>query len=398
MDRACWLTIIGLGEDGPAGLTSASLDALACAEVVMGPERHLTLIPESAAERITWPVPFADGLTKLETLRGRNTVVLASGDPFWFGAGSVIARQFAPSEWRALPGPSVFSLAAARLGWPLETTTCLGLHAAPFERLRPHLAGGTRAILTLRDGPAVGELARYLSSLGFGTSPMLVMEALGGPREKTRETTPDSLDFDDIQHPVAVALTFKGATPLTKASGQPDDIFQSDGQITKRPIRALTLSALAPKPGETLWDIGAGSGSIAVEWLMSDPTTQAVAIETRPDRLPNIRANARALGQDRLQVVEGRAPSALENLSEPDAVFIGGGLNRDLLDWLWTRLAPGTRIVANAVTLDTEALLVDAQAEHGGHLLRVELAEAQPLGRFRGWKAAYPLVQWSVTR
>ena len=364
----------------------------------MGPERHLSLIPENTAKRITWPVPFADGWPLLEGLRGQHVVVLVSGDPFWFGAGSGIAERFSPDEWQAFPAPSVFSLAAARLGWPLEQTVCLGLHAAPFERLRGHLFGGQKIIATLRDGPAVSELSRYLNSLGFGATTMHVLEALGGPRQKHCTTQANQLDFDDIAHPVVAALGVKGNATLSRASGQADDVFRSDGQITKRPIRAMTLSALAPRPGELLWDIGAGSGSVAIEWLMTHPSTEAVAVESRADRIANIKTNARALGQDRLQIVEGTAPDVFPDLPKPDAVFVGGGLTREVLDHLWQCLSPGTRLVANAVTLDTEAILIEAQSNHGGHLMKVELSDAAPLGRFRGWKAAYPLVQWSVTR
>ena len=399
MSEARWLTIIGLGEDGPEGLSPASLEALDAAEVIMGSERHLSLIGSNGAERITWPIPFDDGLPLLEGLRGRNVAVLASGDPFWFGAGSVIARRFAPGEWHAIPGTSVFSLAAARLGWPLERVPCLGLHAAPFARLRPHLAAGQRAIAAVRDGAAVDELAAYLNDLGFGETRMHVLEALGGPRERCREVTAGTYALKGVSHPVAVAIDVAGSsTSLSVASGQPDDVFESDGQMTKRPIRAITLSTLAPRPGEMLWDIGSGSGSVAIEWLMAHVSTQAAAIEMSADRAARIRKNARALGQDRLVVIEGQAPGSLGGLEAPDAVFIGGGLDRGLIDWMWGNLAPGTRVVANAVTLETGALLTDAQAEFGGTLTKVELAEAAPVGRYRGWKAAYPVVQWNVVR
>ncbi len=399
MSEARWLTIIGLGEDGPEGLPPASLEALRAAEVIMGSERHLALLGDRGAERIKWPIPFEDGLPVLEGLRGRRVAVLASGDPFWFGAGSVVARRFAEGEWRALPGASVFSLAAAGLGWPLERVACLGLHAAPFARLRQHLASGQRVIATVRDGAAVGELAAYLDGFGFGETRMHVLEALGGPRERCREVTAGAYALEDVVHPVAVALEVAGSgASLSTASGQSDVVFESDGQITKQPIRAMTLAALAPRPGERLWDIGSGSGSVAIEWLMAHGSTQAVAIEMSAGRAARIRKNAEALGQDRLVVVEGQAPESLSGLEVPDAVFIGGGLDRGLLDWIWGSLAPGTRVVANAVTLETTALLTKAQAEFGGTLTKFELAEAAPVGRFRSWKTAYPVVQWSVVR
>ncbi len=399
MSEARWLTIIGLGEDGPEGLPSASLDALDAAEVVMGPKRHLSLVKGNGAERITWPRPFEDGLPVLEGLRGRRVVVLASGDPFWFGAGSAIARRFAPGEWRAIPGASVFSRAAAHLGWPLESVACLGLHAAPFTLLRPHLADGQHAIATVRDGAAVSELAAYLDGLGFGETRMHVLEALGGPRERCREVAAGAYALMDVAHPVIVAVEVAGpGKSLSASCGQSDDVFENDGQMTKRPVRAITLSALAPRPGERLWDIGSGSGSVAIEWLMAHETTEAVAIEMSADRAARIRRNAEALGQGRLVVVEGRAPEALHGLEAPNAVFIGGGLDRDLLGWIWGQVAPGTRVVANAVTLETSTHLTEAQAESGGTLTKIELAEVAPVGRFRGWKAAYPVVQWSVER
>lgn len=391
-----WLTIVGLGEDGPDGLPPSSLQVLEEAEVVMGPPRHLGLLPEMSAEIIEWPVPFAEGLLILQGLRGRRVVVIASGDPFWFGAGAVIARDFAPSEWRALPGVSTFALASARLGWPLERTLCIGLHAAPLARLRAHLAPGVRAIVLLRDGTAVCELARYLGNQGFGDSRFVIMEALGGPRERITEGATELPDLD-FSHPVAVALEVAGeGAVIPSATGIGDSWFETDGQITKRPVRALALSALAPRPFETLWDIGGGSGSVAIEWLLTHPTTAATSIEARPDRAARIRENAERLGVDRLSVIEGEAPQVLEGLPPPQAVFVGGGLSETLLADVTARLPSGTRLVAHAVTLESEALLATWSKRLGGTLLRIELSEAAPLGARRGWKAAYPIVQWQV--
>ncbi|MFZ1468884.1 MAG: precorrin-6y C5,15-methyltransferase (decarboxylating) subunit CbiE [Paracoccaceae bacterium] len=392
-----WLTIIGLSEDGPQGLPPASRDALRQAEVVMGPPRHLALLGGIAAQQIEWPVPFADGLPLLMALRGRRVVVLVSGDPFWFGAGSVIAAHLAPGEWQAMPAPSTFSLAAARLGWRLEDTLCLALHAAPLTRLRPHLAPGARAIVLLRDGQALQDLAGWLCAQGFGDTDMTVLEALAGPRERITEAVARALPVQEFAHPLCVALEFAGeGAALPRCSGLPEGFFESDGQITKRPIRALTLSALQPQPGLLLWDIGGGSGSVAIEWLLAHPTTQAIAFEPRAHRAATIRRNADGLGVDRLQIVEGRAPEALAGQPLPDVIFVGGGLSQGLLDHLSAILAKGTRLVANAVTLESEALLAMAQARLGGTLLRFELAEAAPLGTKRGWKASYPVVQWAV--
>jgi len=393
-----WLTIIGVGEDGPDGLSADSRDALARAQLVMGSARHLSLLGPLNGPAIEWPVPFAAGIAQLLAQRGRRVVMLASGDPFWFGAGASVTRLLSPDEWVAHPAPSTFTLAAARLGWPLQDMACLGLHAAPLSRLRPHLAKGRRVLALLRDGEAVGALASYLSRHGFGPSVMHVLEALGGPRERRRAIMADSFDLFDVRHPVAIGIEVAGdGDALPATSGLPDDLFDHDGQITKRPIRALTLSALAPRPGELLWDIGAGSGSIAIEWLLAHPANRACAIEADPARAARAQSNAAALGMDRLAIRTGSAPEALPDGPAPDALFIGGGLSDALLRHLCQHLPAGTRLVANAVTLESEALLATWQSARGGSLLRIELADCAPLGDRRGWRSRFPVVQWSVT-
>lgn len=364
----------------------------------MGPPRHLAALPDLQAETIVWPVPFADGVEQLLALRGRNVVVLVSGDPFWFGAGRILAEALEPGEWVALPAPSVFSLVAARLGWALETVECRGLHAVPFARLVPDLAPGVRFIATLRDGAAVPEFSDFLNKNGYGATVLQVFEDLAGPGERHRSAPVATFDLCDIAHPVTVAFELAGPSKgVPRASGKPDDLFENDGQMTKRPMRALTLSALQPRPGQRLWDIGAGSGSIALEWTMSAAGAEAIAIEARSDRVARIAHNAEQLGQDRVTVIEGRAPDCLPGLPNPDAVFVGGGLTAGLLDWLETHLAGGPLLVANAVTLETEALVTAAHARLGGSLLKVALSEPQAVGRFRGWSASFPVVQWSVT-
>lgn len=387
-----------MSEDGAERLTDTARAALANAELVMGPPRHLSLLGALNCPMIEWPVPFADGIARLLDHRGRRVAVLASGDPFWFGAGSSITRHLQRGEWTAHPAPSTFTLAASQLGWALQDTVCLGLHAAPLQRLRPHLVPGRRVIALLRDGAAVHELADYLIAMGFGLSMLHLMEALGSPRMRLRSATAEALAFEDIFHPVAVGIGVDGkGRVLPMASGLPDDLFESDGQITKRPVRALTLSALAPRAGETLWDIGAGSGSIGIEWMLSHPANKAVALEADPVRAARARTNAAALGVDRLQVIEGRAPDCLPEDPAPDAVFIGGGLSHSMLEALWARLACGTRLVANAVTLESEAVLAQWHGAKGGTLLRIALADAVPIGSRNGWKSRYPVVQWSVT-
>lgn len=394
---SAWLTIIGVGEDGAEGLSIASKTALAAAELIIGPARHLALLPALSCPVIEWPVPFADGLPMLMERRGRRVVMLASGDPFWFGAGTSVTRHLKPGEWIAHPSPSTFSLVAARLGWAVQDVSCLGLHAAPLQRLRPELCPGRRAIVLLRDGEAVATLARYLTEQGFGASTLHVHEALGGPRARMRSVKAAAFVWGDVAHPVAVGIDCAGeGDVLPRSAGRADGWFASDGQITKRPVRALTLSALAPRPGELLWDIGAGSGSIAIEWLLSHPANRACAIEADPSRAERARANAAALGVDRLEILNARMPDGLPDGPLPDAVFIGGGLSERLLEVLWARLTAGTRLVVNAVTLESEALLIRWHGLRGGELLRIELADAVPLGTRTGWRSRYPIVQWST--
>ncbi|WP_151720715.1 precorrin-6y C5,15-methyltransferase (decarboxylating) subunit CbiE [Gemmobacter serpentinus] len=388
-----WLSIIGLGEDGLAGLPDASRAALAAARVVFGAPRHLALAGVDRRGQ-AWPVPF--DLAPLLALRGQAVAMLVSGDPFWFGAGGSVAAHLSPQEWRAFPQAGCFSLVAARMGWRLEEVRCLGLHAAPLARLRPVLTRGARAICTLRDAAAVAELGVWLQEQGLAATRVTVCEALGGARERIRQ----GCDWPDILAPVAVALDgtdLPRDAGLPQSPGLPDALFASDGQITRAPVRALSLAALAPRPGQLLWDIGGGSGSISVEWALKGG--RATCIEPRADRCTNIRANAEGFGLSHLiRIVEGRAPEALSDLASPDAVFIGGGGSAALIADLWPRLGPGTRLVANAVTLETEATLSECHARHGGSLLRIELAEAAPLGRMRGWQPARPVVQWAVTK
>lgn len=393
-----WLTIIGLGEDGPEGLPPASLAALKAAEIVMGPPRHLSLLGEGEWQVVEWPVPFSEGIDQLLSFRGQNVVVLASGDPFWFGAGTVLARHLRPEEWTAIPAVSCFSLSASRLGWPLDTTLCLGLHSVPITRLRPHLVKGNHLLVTLRDGRGPVGLASYLAEQGFGASVLHFLEALGGPNERISSVVASDLTEDDVfSHPLCAGIEVRGTgASLPKTVGVPDDWFEHDGQITKRPIRALTLSALAPRPREYLWDVGGGSGSISIEWLLSDPTLRATVIEADPDRAERIRKNAIRLGVDHLHVVTGTAPRALADLDRPDVVFVGGGVSEELLTML-TGLVSGTRLVVNAVTLEAEMLLTDAHNRLGGDLMRLDISRAAPLGSKRGWRTAYPIVQWSIT-
>ena len=387
------MTIVGIGEDGLTGLSEASRKALDQAETVFGGKRHLKLAGIDGRGK-TWPVPF--DATCVLSQRGRPTAVLASGDPFWHGAGGSLVSHLAREEWIALPSPSTFSLAASRLGWPLETTICIALHAAPFERLVPLLARGARVICLVRDGKAASDLAQWLAVHGWGASRLWTLAALGGPRERVVESRASDYAAD-AGSPLAIAIEADGVAGLPRASGLADDLFQHDGQITKRPVRALALSALAPRPCDRLWDVGAGSGSISIEWALAGGA--AIAVEARADRAANIRANADSFGlAHKVTVITAAAPEALVGLEKPDAIFVGGGLDAAMFDAIWSLTSDGTRIVAHAVTLETEALLVALHQQHGGDLLRIELSHAAPLGRYLSWQAARPVVQWSAVK
>ena len=388
-----WLSIIGIGEDGLAGLSDGSRLALARARHVFGGPRHLALAQVGHRGQ-AWPVPFdVAPVLALRGQPGQTVAVLTSGDPFWFGAGGSLCGQLAPGEWLAFPAPSTFSLAAARLGWRLEAAHCFGLHATEFAHSRTALHPGQRLICLMRDGATAGDYARWLVAQGFAGSRLWVLEALGGPHERIRETTAQAYAFTDVQAPVALALEAAGAAGLPRSAGLPDADFAHDGQITKAPVRALTLSALAPRPGERLWDIGAGSGSISVEWCLAGG--QAIAVEQDAQRVLNIQANVQSYGLSHaLTVRHGQAPEALEGLAPPQAIFVGGGFNAALFEVLQALAPRGCRLVVNAVTLESESTLLQLHAQQGGELLRIELARVAPLGRMRGWVPSRPVLQW----
>ena len=397
-----WLSIVGIGEDGLDGLSAAARELLARAELVAGGPRHLALVASLRKPALAWDTPFAASIPKLLEHRGKRVVALCSGDPFWYGAGSLFAEAVPPEQTIVVPAPSTFTFAAARLRWRLETTVTLGLHARPNELLRPHLRTGARLIVLARDAAAPAQIASYLDGIGFGPSRLTVLEALGGQHERIRDATAASFALDDIKSPVALAIEVSaepGAIIIPRVSGLPDELFAHDGQLTKREIRAVTLSTLAPRGGELLWDIGAGSGAIGIEWLLADPANRAIGIEAREDRLNTARSNARALGVPHFDLRLGTAPDALTGLPTPDAIFVGGGAARDgVLDAVWQALPPGGRLVVNSVTLETEAILIGWQARHGGTLLRLAIERAGAVGGRTGWRAAMPVVQWSVTK
>lgn len=394
-----WLTIIGIGEDGLYGLSPAARAALAGAEVVYGGARHLELAAAAIkGEQHAWQTPFASSIEELLAHRGRKVCVLASGDPFLYGVGATLSRHVDPNQMHVIPNPSAFSLAAARLGWPLQDIVSLSLHGRPIDLIRPHLHVGARILALTSDAKGPGALAALLVEAGFGRSIITVLEALGGPHEVVRSQMADGFTLADINPLNVCAVTvvpLPGARILPLTPGLDDSLFEHDGQLTKRDVRALTLSALSPRPGGFLWDIGAGSGSIGIEWMLSHPSLKAVAIESDPERAARIARNARAFGVPDLRVVEGSAPQMLAGLDPPHAIFVGGGgTDPGVMDAAISALRNGGRLVANAVTLEMEQLLLVCQNQHGGELVRLSLSHATPLGAMQGWRPAMPITQW----
>ncbi len=392
-----WLSIVGIGEDGAAGLSPAARGLICDAELVFGGARHLALAGDLVTgEPRAWPSPFSEGIAQVLAARGRKVCVLASGDPFLHGVGATLARHVPADEMRVIPAPSGFSLAAARLGWALQDVSCISLHGREIGRIRPILHPGSRILALTSDADGPAAVCALLDTLGFGASQVVVLEALGGPRERVRRVQASDFALPDIDPLNLLAITVEGSAPvLHLGRGLPDALFEHDGQITKREIRALTLSALAPRRGETLWDIGAGAGSVAIEWLLCDPSLKAIAIEAAPERAARIARNAAALGVPHLRVVEGTAPAALSGLPVPDAIFVGGGGSEEgVLDGAIFDLKPGGRLVANAVTLETEALLLGLHARLGGDLVRLAVTRAAPVKGMTGWRPAMPVTQW----
>lgn len=397
---APWLSIVGIGEDGVAGLGEAARAVVAQAGHVFGGKRHLELAaPLIAGETRAWPVPFDPAMTDVLALKGRKVCVLASGDPFFFGVGATLSRHLGKGEYIAFPAPSAFSLAASRLGWPLQQAECLSLHGRPLDLVRPHLHPGARLIVLTSDGDGPAALAALLTENGFGASRLTVLEALGGPQERSRASRADAFDLGAVHALNVVGIEVEAAPDariLPFGFGLADDLFEHDGQITKREIRALTLSALSPRRGELLWDIGAGSGSIGIEWMLAHPSLAAISIERDAERTGRIARNAGRFGVPGLRIVTGAAPAALEGLPAPDAVFIGGGGSGEgVLDAALAALKPGGRLVANAVTLEMEAALLAAHGRHGGSLTRIEVSRAAPVGTMTGWRPAMPVTQWA---
>ncbi|WP_237154295.1 precorrin-6y C5,15-methyltransferase (decarboxylating) subunit CbiE [Oryzibacter oryziterrae] len=393
-----WLTLVGIGEDGLDGLSPAASRAVAQAEILFGGRRHLDLVRAPVDKRRPWPSPLTDAFPEIEARRGRPTVVLASGDPFFHGVGSLIAGFIDPCEILAYPAPSAYALAAARLGWAGQDCVRVTLHGRALERILPHCQPGACLIALSWDGSTPQKLAALLTARGFGRSVLTVLEAMGGPRERVRATLAQDFAFGEVDPLNTIAVEVVAdveARILPLTGGLPDDWFEHDGQISKREVRVLTLSALAPRRGDFLWDVGAGSGSVAIEWMLADPTCHAVAIEENAARAARIARNAAWFGVPDLRILEARAPSGFDSLPPPDAIFIGGGAgDPDVLESCIHRLKAGGRLVVNAVTLETQGDVLAAQGLMGGEVRQLSVSRLEKIGGFHALKPALPIVQW----
>lgn len=396
-----WLTLVGIGEDGYPGLGKAARRALLAATHIVGAPRQLALLPPCiSGERETWPSPF--DLEPLLARRGEAVCVLASGDPMFYGVGASLARQVPADELQVLPAPSSVSLAAARLGWPLQEVEVVSLVGRPLATLNARLFPGVRLLVLSADGDTPAQVAEVLRARGFGASRLTLLEHLGGPEERRLDGLAESWNLPrgaDLNLLAVECLADVDAQLLPPTCGLPDEAYRHDGQLTKRDVRAVTLARLAPLPGELLWDVGAGCGSIGIEWMRAHPACRAIAVEANEGRQAHIRHNRDALGVPGLQLVAGHAPEALAGLPAPDAIFIGGSVTvPGVLDNCWAALKPGGRLLANAVTIQSEAALVAFRERQGGELLRLNVAQAQPLGGFDTWRAALPITLLAVRK
>ena len=410
-----WLRIIGIGEDGWDDLAADSKELLYEAEIVFGGERHLKMIPEDwGGERIVWPSPIRDAVTKIVSWRpaesgsGKIVAVMASGDPLCYGIAAKLLRHLPIEEIWIKPALTTFSLICSRVGWSLPDVETLTIHGRPVEMLHPFVQPGAKLLVLNKDEGSPKQTAKLLNARGFGKSRITVLEHLGGIKERQFSGKADSWNHPEGATLNAMALECipeSNATILSRIPGLPDEAFFHDGQLTKREIRAVSLSRLMPVVDQVLWDVGAGCGSVAIEWMRTSPRCRAVAIEKSKSRLKLIKQNSQELGVPMLQIISGSAPEVLGDLPAPDAVFIGGGLSSgNLLETCWNALKPGGRLVANAVTLEGEQKLLQWQNKNSGKsgasgdLTRLSISRAEKIGRFQGWKEIRSVIQLAVIK
>ncbi|MBW4553694.1 MAG: precorrin-6y C5,15-methyltransferase (decarboxylating) subunit CbiE [Aphanocapsa sp. GSE-SYN-MK-11-07L] len=398
-----WLSVVGIGEDGLAGLSPVARSLVEQAVVIVGGDRHLAMLPpDDRREKLIWASPIETSIQAIIQRRGQAVCVLASGDPLCYGVGVTLLRQIAIAEMTIVPAPSAFSLACARLGWSLTEVETLSLCGRDPALINAVLYPGARLLVLSESGKTPAIVANVLVEKGFGHAQITVLERMGGEQEQILTDTAARWQATDVAdlNTIAIACPADSSGPaLSRLAGLPDAAYHHDGQLTKREIRAVTLAALAPLPGQLLWDVGAGCGSIGIEWMRSHSRCRAIAIEQHPSRLSLIAENAIALGVPNLKIIPGQAPEALHNLPQPDAIFVGGGLTTpDLLETCWQALRPSGRFVANAVTVESEQVLLEWQSKLGGELTRIAIQRTEPIGKFLGWKAMAPVTQWSVVK
>jgi len=402
--KAPWLTIIGIGDNGLDSLTPPARTLFEAARTIIAPERVLARIDCGGRETIPWTFGIKETLALVMARRGTPVTILATGDPMFYGVGATLMRQLDAVEMRVIPSPSAFSLAAARLGWALQDVAMISLHGRSVHGLASHVHPGARIIALTSTGHTVIEAAQILSARGYGRSEMHVLEHIGGPDERVKVLRADRIAADkpvfaDFNTLAVACEAQPGTMVLPSVPGLPDEAFEHDGQLTKQEVRAVTLSRLGPVPGGLLWDVGAGCGSIGIEWIRAARGASAIAIEANEARRKMTAHNAITLGAPGLEIVAGTAPDALADLKMPDAVFIGGGISNDgVFEAAWEALKPFGRLVANAVTVEGEARLFALQSVHGGELIRMQVSRAEPVGRYLGWKPLMPVTIWSVTK
>ncbi len=395
-----WLHIVGIGEDGLDGLTPATRAVLEAAEVIVGGDRHHDLSDTITAERLSWPSPFDALIGRLQTMRGRRVVVLATGDPLWFSVGARIGRAIDPAEITYHPQISAFQLAAARMGWSLADVETLTVHGRPVEQMIAFIQPDQRLLILTTGKDTPNQIARFLAERGYGKSSMTVLANMGGDREERFDGIAETWDQEvpPFNTLAVECIAAPDAALQPRVPGLADELFQHDGTMTKQEVRAVTVARLMPMRGALLWDIGTGCGSVAVEWMRAARYARAIGIEPRADRRAMAAANALALGTPKLQLIDGEAPAVLHGLEAPDAIFIGGGLDEAVFGAAYTALKPLGRLVANAVTLESEAVLLDLHKRHGGTLSKLAVQRAEPVGRLTGWRPLMPVTQWSLVK
>ena len=396
-----WLNIVGIGEDGLEGLSPEARALVDTAEVLVGGERHLAMIPaDHPAERLRWGKPFDDSFAMIEANAGKRVTVLTTGDPMYYGAGAVLSRRMARAIAAVIPAPGAFSLAASRMRWPLQHVTCLTVHGRAAESLYLHLCPGARLLILANDGDTPARIAGMLTARGFGDSRVTALEHMGGPRENRHGALARNWGdgpVADLNTVAVECVAAPDARVFSRVPGLPDGAFEHDGMMTKRETRAVTLAALAPLPGQLLWDVGAGCGSVAIEWMRAGG--RAIGIENNPDRLAMAARNATLLGVPDLELVSGEAPAALAGLEEPDAVFVGGGIATEgLFEACWDALKSGGRLVANTVTIEGESALAGLHRAHGGEMARLAVSRLSPVGNLSGWKPLMQITQWQAIK